>query len=107
MTWPWQRLRPSDEIIRCKCDSAQPAAPIVTLYLAVKRKFLWWSWYEKIEAGGVMSCQECGATWAWGPQGRFKRGPEAFPRTDRPAPTQQAPRGEPPMDLRPIPKERP
>lgn len=109
MTWPWQRIKPSDSIVPCKCGSTLPAAPVVTLYNAVKRSFWLWTWYEKIEAGGVMACQECGAMYAFGPYGRFDRGTSVFPQAIKPTrePGAVPPRGEPPQDLRPIPKERP
>jgi hypothetical protein len=55
MTWPWQRLRPSDELIPCTCGSTLPALPQLPLANMVRRG----NRIIRINTGSMLQCLQC------------------------------------------------
>ena len=101
MIWPWQKhLRSTDTVIPCKCGSTLPAAVALRLHNAVLRQ----GRLLLVETGYRLSCQECGASFSVGPNGRFQHDARALPFTPSPA-TDEDHRMRRPAQL--VPKERP
>lgn len=55
MTWLWNRLRPSDEVIACACGSTLPALPQAPLANMVRRG----NRIIRINTGSMLQCLQC------------------------------------------------
>ena len=55
VTWSWQRLRSTDEIIACACGSTLPAMPMAPLANMVRRG----NRIIRIHTGSMLQCLQC------------------------------------------------